>query len=223
MPPFQFEFMFEEWRFGNHKVEIERIKNLDALVDQIPQEWFQDDERLPYWAELWPSAIALSRFIAKHPEYVQAKSVLELGCGLGLTSLITALQKPAYLLLTDYESEALKITARNFNRNRLNMPHLEQIDWREARFRQRFDAIIASDVVYEERFFMPLLNVFREALAPQGRILLAEPNRQIARIFFNLLRDHGYDYEVGNESVEQSSRCISVSIYNIRKRVGSVR
>lgn len=44
----------------------------------------------PYWSKCWPSAIALSNFIAKNQALIQDKQVLELATGLGLPSLVAA-------------------------------------------------------------------------------------------------------------------------------------
>ena len=58
----------------------------DALLSQ---EAFERDEFLPYWAELWPSALALARVVARRP--LTGRRVIELGCGLGLPALAAAL------------------------------------------------------------------------------------------------------------------------------------
>jgi len=72
---------------------------------------------MPYWAELWPSAIGLARYIKRNPQLLQGKTVLELGCGLGLTSMAIAACEPGQLLVTDYEQDALDLTRKNFELN----------------------------------------------------------------------------------------------------------
>jgi len=88
----------QQFHFGRQTLIIKRVKNLDDMVNRISDADFEQDERLPYWAELWPSAEALSRFLFRNPHLVAGRSVLELGCGLGLTSLSLACQKPKNLL-----------------------------------------------------------------------------------------------------------------------------
>ena len=53
----------------------------------IDEEAFADDEFLPYWAELWPAA---ARARGALPERLDGLRVLELGCGLGVPSLVAA-------------------------------------------------------------------------------------------------------------------------------------
>ncbi|MGD9899723.1 MAG: methyltransferase [Calditrichaceae bacterium] len=181
--PFDIDLMTEEFRINDQRVVIERIRNLDELVDQVSDDLFNEDERLPYWAELWPSAIAISRFVAAHPDLIGDKSVLELGCGLGLSSLFIALQNPASLLLTDYEQPALEMSLRNFKLNNISLPETAILDWRQPELNRLFEVIIASDILYEKRFFSPLIRLFGKFLEPGGRIIIAEPNRNIAKEF----------------------------------------
>lgn len=120
-------------------------------------------------------------------------------------------------MVSDYEQAALEMTRANFELNGLVPPQMMQMDWRDLQLGQKYDYIIASDVAYEERFFIPLLNLFQVALAAEGHILLAEPNRAIAKSFFELLADYGYRKSFKNEIVLQDDKPITVSIYDIWK------
>ena len=68
---------------GEVELSLLRPVSPDALLDE---EAFARDEFLPYWAELWPAATALA---AALPD-VAGLRVVELGCGLGLPSLVAA-------------------------------------------------------------------------------------------------------------------------------------
>ena len=211
------KYISNKFLFKDRSININRIKDLDSLVDQVSDDEFNFDERLPYWAELWPSSIGLSRFIFSNEEIFQNKTILELGCGLGLTSICLSLQNPLSLLLTDYEQEALNITAHNFRLNNLNPPKMQLLDWRKPDLNQQFDRIVASDIVYEERFFNPVINVFRRFLAYGGLIVLAEPNRSVARGFFKQLRESGYKLSRTSQPVDQDGKTIEVSVYKIMR------
>jgi predicted nicotinamide N-methyase len=54
----------------------------DALLDQLLAEDDPDEDRLPFWAQLWPAGVALARAIGTRP--LAGRQVLELGCGNGL-------------------------------------------------------------------------------------------------------------------------------------------
>lgn len=206
-----------EFQFQDTKLSIYRAANLDELVDQVSDDEFNKDERLPYWAELWPSAIGLSRFVVKNPDLFNHKNILELGCGLGLTSLVMMLQNPASILCTDYDNNALVLARKNFLKNKIKQPHFKWLDWRTPQLDKKFDCIIASDVLYEKRFFQPLLDLFNNHFDKNGLIIVAEPNRKIAVSFFEKLKAYGYSYSIQFEEVDQDGKVIIVSIYLINK------
>ena len=54
----------------------------------LSEEAFEQEEFLPYWAELWPSALALARVVARRP--LTGRRTIELGCGLGLPAIAAA-------------------------------------------------------------------------------------------------------------------------------------
>ena len=212
------DYLVKNIQFGERIFRLKKVKNLDALVDQISDELFAEDERLPYWAELWPSAIGLSRFLMRNPALIKNKRVLELGVGLGLTSLVIQSLEPQTLLLTDYETEALQVTAENFLLNGFERPEVQLLDWRNPQLNGLYDCIVASDVLYEERFFRPLILLFKNFLAGDGRVIIAEPNRAIARKFFKMLMDFGFFYDFTIIPVVQDGKTIQVHNYVIKRK-----
>ncbi|HHJ52119.1 MAG TPA: methyltransferase domain-containing protein [Caldithrix abyssi] len=213
----QIRAVTDTFRYKSHSFRIRRVANVDELIDRISDEEFNRDERLPYWAELWPSAIGLSRFLLDQPELVRGKQVLELGCGLGLTSLVLQTLAPAELLITDYEPAALHWALENFRLNELTEPQTRLLDWRAPELTATFDRIVASDVLYEERFFLPLIKLVQRFLRPDGLLIIAEPGRPIARKFFDRLADAGFIREQRIEQVLQDERPIRVGIHLIQR------
>ena len=49
------------------------------------------EERDPYWARPWPSALALGRYILERPHCAQGRTVCEVGAGLGIGSIAALL------------------------------------------------------------------------------------------------------------------------------------
>src|SRR5690348_13038519 len=72
----------ERFELAGRTVTLRRPPNADDLIDE---DAFDDDEFLPYWAELWASGIALARVVPSLEP--RGKRVVELGAGLGLPSL----------------------------------------------------------------------------------------------------------------------------------------
>jgi predicted nicotinamide N-methyase len=127
----------------------------------------------PYWAVLWRSGVALARELATRK--LEGLRVAELGCGLGLPSLVAA-RGGASVLACDAEDEALRLLERNARANGLSLQAL-QLDWaqpHELLDRAPFDLVIAADVLYEDEAPSRLA-----ALLPRltDRVLLADPGR----------------------------------------------
>lgn len=162
---------------GDTSLSILRPRNSDDL---IREEDFVKDERLPYWADVWPSSIVL----ASHLVAIGQRSgprrpgrALELGCGVGLVT-IGALIAAYHVHATDYYTDALAFTRVNAIRNTGREPSTEMIDWRAfPPSAQGFDLILASDVLYEKEYAKLLPGIFKLALAPGGMALLADPGR----------------------------------------------
>src|SRR5215207_9915439 len=84
----------------------------------LREEAFAAEEFLPYWAELWPGAVALARVVARRP--LTGRRVLELGCGLGLPALAAA-AAGGRVLATDWAPDSVAMTARNADHNGLEL------------------------------------------------------------------------------------------------------
>ena len=144
------------------RLALLRPESPEALIDE---EAFAEDEFLPYWAELWPAATALAEAL---PD-VRGLRVVELGCGLGVTSLVAA-AKGAHVTATDWALDAVELVRGNAVGNGLTV-RAEVRDWREP-WDERFDLALAADVLYERRNVEPLLSRLRE-LAPEALVGLA--------------------------------------------------
>jgi predicted nicotinamide N-methyase len=158
-------------------LSILRPQQAEALLSE---EAFEHEEFLPYWAELWPSGLALAHVVRRRD--VRGLRVLELGCGLGVPSIVAALGG-ARVLATDWSPEALEVAAANAERNRADVD-TELASWADSDRLERqapWDLVLGADLLYEQRNVDQLL-----ALLPRlgGEILLAEPGRPPSVRFF---------------------------------------
>ena len=197
------------------QVCLTKIADLDALLARIDPVTFAADERLPYWAELWPAAVALAHYLGQRP-WLHGKRVLELGCGLGLVSVVAAWQG-ARVLCTDYEPDALAFARHNARRNACQRIQFRLVDWRRPALRRRYDCILAADVLYEARNFGPLATVLYRYLARGGVAVFAEPGRPQALPFFALLQQRGFTYQREVVPLEWQGQH-RIAMYTIRFR-----
>jgi predicted nicotinamide N-methyase len=173
---------------------IARPQDFDHLLDAAAAD---PEQQLPYWADLWPSGVALAAAITRDPDTMCEQRVLELGCGLGVTAA-AALQAGADLLATDYAPEALALCALNTQRITGRAPRLIQLNWRRPRAEflveagAGFPVVLAADVLYEARDVDPLVQLIERIVAPGGVFWLAEPGRKPAARFLDVMREHGW-------------------------------
>ena len=116
-----------------------------------------------YWAQLWPSALAMGRWLLEEPDLVAGRSVLELGCGLGLASTCAALAGAEHVCATDIDDDALRFAAANAAANGVaEVVETCRLDWKEAADTaapmggRQFDVVLVADCIYDE-VALPLL------------------------------------------------------------------
>jgi ETFB lysine methyltransferase len=188
----RFATVINDVEVGGRTFSILRPRNSDDL---IREEDFVKDERLPYWADIWPSSTVLAAHMVslKKPGVRRNRKGLELGCGVGLVT--TAAMIADYdMLATDYYTDALAFTRANAWRETRKSPQVLMIDWRAfPREVCGFDLILASDVLYEKEYARLLPGIFKRALAPGGMVIVADPGRIGVPEFIDECRTQGLE------------------------------
>jgi predicted nicotinamide N-methyase len=160
----------ETIELAGRELTLLRPASADALIDE---EAFDDDEFLPYWAELWASGVALAGAVGDRD--LKGARVLELGAGLGLPSLAAAI-RGADVLATDWAEDAVELLRVNARRNRVEL-RAERVRWDEPEALLAgapWDLVLGADLLYESRnaeqlsILLPLLG---------ADFLLADPGR----------------------------------------------
>jgi predicted nicotinamide N-methyase len=174
----RFRTSVEDATIDAHTFSILKPANSDDL---IREEDFVKDERLPYWADVWPSSIILAGKLLELEG--DGKRALELGCGVGLSTL-AATRAGFDVLSTDYYEDALDVTRANVFRNLGTIARTRLVDWRHLPTDLgTFDLIFASDVLYEKEYAELLPVILDSVLASRGIAIVADPGRVAAPIF----------------------------------------
>ena len=157
---------------GGKTISILHPESAEDLIDERD---FDLDERLPYWAELWPSARVLAEKVRGMAG--RGRSLLELGCGSGLVATSASLAG-FKVTVSDYYEDALRFARVNVRRNGGGAARGLLLDWRNLPSTlDRFDVVVASDVLYERPYGPLVARVLDAALAPDGLAIIADPGR----------------------------------------------
>jgi len=157
---------------GDRTWRLEHPRSAEELISEVD---FAVDERLPYWADLWPSAIVLAGEVAALDGV--GRRAIEFGAGLGLPALAAAGAGFA-VTATDYYADALLFARRNAVGNLGRDLATAMIDWRSLPADLgRFDLVLAADVLYERPYAPLVARAVVGALAPGGMALIADPGR----------------------------------------------
>ena len=157
---------------GDETLAIVHPANADDLITEAD---YVRDERLPYWADIWPSAVVLARFLRGLRG--EGRTLLELGCGSGVVASAAA-RAGFDVTATDYYDDAPLFA-------RVNAWHAAQVDIaaRHADWSAwpaeltGFDLVVASDVLYEHRYSDMVARVLAMALGRHGEGWIADPGR----------------------------------------------
>ena len=123
----------------------------------------------PYWSFCWASGLALARYLAEHPQWVQGKRVLDFGAGSGVAGIAAAKAGALEVVACDLDPLAIAACQANAELNEVQLRYSTDF-FAEA---DRFDLILVADVLYD-RANLPLLDQFlsrgRQALVADSRV-----------------------------------------------------
>ena len=158
----------------------------------------------PYGRVLWPSAAACARVLVELATRISAKSVLELGCGTGLVSLV-AMRAGLQVMATDVDEGALiaaRAAAATLPAATLPAATLPAatfpaagalttttFDVRSSDPLPPADIIVAADLLYEEVLAAALARRCIEALAEGAHVIVGDPGRLFRTRFDGLVRE----------------------------------
>ncbi len=169
---------------GLPEIVLSRPVDQEALIQRAldHEDPALPDAGMPYFADLWPAALPLARFLLGEG-IGRGERVLELGCGLGLVGIALARVLGARVTLTDGSVDALEIVKRAVAANAPyeHEPRVERLEWRDARVEEPYPIIVGADVLYAPEAFPWLAKAARACVAPSGRVFLAEPRRPVAK------------------------------------------
>jgi predicted nicotinamide N-methyase len=192
----EFQTVDDDVPVGTRRMQFTRVLDPDAVLDSVCQQETDRQRgiqpkrvlRMPYWAAVWESALALAGYLAVRDaaEPMAGKRALDLGCGMGMAGAAMALLG-ATVTLADIETACLLFARLN------TLPWEERCrvtrcDWQQDDLGERYDVIVGADVLYEVEQWPFIERFLRKHLAEGGVAIIGEPGRPKAECFPDWLR-----------------------------------
>jgi predicted nicotinamide N-methyase len=169
--------------------DLQQFSDPDGHSDRLgisPAQW-------SLFGQPWPAGRLLAQ--AMHRFDIADKRILELGCGIGLASLVLQ-RRGAEVVASDIHPLAEPFLAYNAALNGLPALHYRQLHWDQALPSLGcFDVIIASDVLYERGQAERLCTVVARHAHPAAEVLVTDPGRGNSARFTRLLSTQGFALE----------------------------
>lgn len=145
------------------------------------------------FGQLWPASQVLAETVKTMD--LRGRRVLELGCGLGLPSLVLQ-YRGANITASDHHPLAQEFL--NYNAQLNNLPEIPYLDlpWDQVGVeRERFDIIIGSDLLYEPNHAELLAGIIPHLAKPTAKVMISCPGRGYRNRFSRYMSAHGFVLE----------------------------
>lgn len=192
--------------FSNSLQSNERVFLFFNIVLKLYQKWTEGGKggtNIGFGASVYESSIILAKYLEINQAEIEGKSVLEIGCGPGLSSIVASLAGAANVFMSDGDPISVSLADENFRTNVPDKPIFpcklfwgDPVDTVQTQMLikskihvDQVDVIIASDVAalpYAESFHK-LVETMCTFCKPSGFVLLVYQQRHSEEnTFFSL-------------------------------------
>mmetsp|Transcript_22505 Transcript_22505/g.29439 ORF Transcript_22505/g.29439 Transcript_22505/m.29439 type:complete len:246 (-) Transcript_22505:107-844(-) len=157
-------------------------------ISELPIEFLADLESRQEeisGRRLWPGSLILAQYLNNFQQLVEGKTIMELGAGSGICSMLARRLGSSFVAVTDGDEECIDLMRKNLNTNDfgddtgIQCFHMRWGDSKSlAAFKekcsaaQKFDTIIAGDVLYKRDLLQPFFSTTKEFLDENGQLIL---------------------------------------------------
>lgn len=168
---------YQTVEFGKTDIHLCTLRNNQEFDDPggVAEKLGISSATWPLFGIIWPSSVVLAHFIDDFD--TDSKRILEVGCGMALTSLLLNKQN-ADITATDYHPEVQTFLDRNTLLNQDSDIAYERVDWADGNDDLGlFDLIIGSDLLYEDNHIDLLANFIEAHANPTCEVIIVDPGR----------------------------------------------
>ena len=168
---------YQTIEFGKTDIHLCTLRNTQEFHDPkgIAKDLGISSASWPIFGVIWPSSLVLAHFINDYDTH--SKRVLEVGCGMALSSLLLNKQDTD-ITATDYHPESKNFLKRNALLNGDKKIPFERTNWASQDDKLgRFDLIIGSDLLYEDEHIELLAHFIEAHSKPSCEVIIVDPGR----------------------------------------------
>ncbi len=197
-------YRYHTIEFGDTDIHVRTLRDRQQYADAegiadalgiIPAHW-------PLFGVIWPSGEILARLMFDYES--KGKRILEVGCGIGLASLVLNHQG-ADITATDHHPEVENFLRFNSNLNNDKQIPFVRADWSEIHDNSdQFDVIIGSDLLYEETHADQLSNFINRHAKPHCEVIIVDPARGNKGKFNKKMVTLGFSFQESRPTVFNS-------------------
>lgn len=186
---------YQTIEFGNTDIHICTLKDNQQFNDPegLAEHLGISSATWPLFGIIWPAGLVLAHYISSYP--TEGKRILEMGCGMALSSLLLN-NKKANITATDHHPEAEFFLQRNTLLNQGKDIEFKRVDWADKSDELGlFDLIIGSDILYEDQHTQMVADFINSHASPMCEIILVDPGRGRKNKLGVLMQNLGYSQE----------------------------
>lgn len=188
-----FETTLHQLQFGDEHFQVNALKDIQQFYDPqglalkagIPSSTWS------LFGNIWPSGMILAELMQQHE--LAGLRVLEMGCGLGLPSLVMQ-RRGADVTASDYHPMAADFMLQNSSLNHLLPLHFEVCNWANKDDQQigQFDLMVGSDVLYEPNHAVLLSRFIDRHAQKPVTVIIIDPDRRQQKEFSLAMQGLGF-------------------------------
>ena len=193
MPAFRVRYQTIE--IGDVDIHLRTLRDRQQYddPDHIAENLGISSATWPLFGIVWPSGEVLAQFMSDFQ--IEGKRILEVGCGIGLTSLLLN-HRSADITATDYHPEVAGFLRENTLLNDGDAIPFVRVAWDDKDDGRlgKFDLIVGSDLIYEKEHINMLSDFINQHAKPDCEVILVDPGRGYHARFSKQMVNLGYTH-----------------------------
>jgi len=156
---------------------------------------------------IWPTSVVMALNV--HKCRMQGKRVLEIGCGIGLCSIVLH-RMGIDITASDYHPRTQSFLDKNVLGNGLPPIKYQTGNWEsENKELGKFDYVIGSDILYQPAHAKHVSQFIDRHANDNVEVMIGDPGRENRARFTREMLDLGYshDFEYFDEQLATGQRC----------------